>query len=479
MEDRLQRRVLARACDRRTHRHPAGRLEHDEHHRPHARPARSRTVAARDRRRSGANLHRLCAELELFREDPNPEKALQAIFAKHPLRPHEVLTVNTRYLIDEFLKKIPKLNGRPPDLMSARAAVRLRADRSFAERCNNSLTTRASCTLTRRSSCRRTLAGWTILGCLTPNRYQRRDEMTIPNHARSMRRIARGTSEPIRPAHASAVVIKRSDDGTWSAHALPGGIPIPDDIRLKSSYAKTTGLFNYLKAGDRRVRLVQPIRVDDEDVPVKSLVILAPASVERDKEDEDQPLSDHVGEVENWATRLADSLQLTADDPIRVALLFAARWHDEGKKARIWQVFANNSDPDGTPLGKTAQTRDPKSLCGYRHEFGTLLRIHHPDRHATGCTLPADSEARDLALHLIAAHHGFGRPLFDNRLDRDFQTKQCDAIHTDVIRRFARLQRKYGWWHLAWLENLLRCADQLASADEEAPEIDEFEGGAA
>ena len=62
------------------------------------------------------------AELEQFRGDHAPEGALQAIFAKHPIRPHESLTVNTGYLL-EFLKRIAKLKDRPSDLMATRAAV--------------------------------------------------------------------------------------------------------------------------------------------------------------------------------------------------------------------------------------------------------------------------------------------------------------------------------------------------------------------
>jgi CRISPR-associated endonuclease/helicase Cas3 len=65
------------------------------------------------------------AELELFHQDKAPERAFQAIYAKHPIRPHESLTVNTRYLLDEFLKRIPGLKDRPSDLMSTRVAVRL------------------------------------------------------------------------------------------------------------------------------------------------------------------------------------------------------------------------------------------------------------------------------------------------------------------------------------------------------------------
>ena len=85
----------------------------------------------------------------------------------------------------------------------------------------------------------------------------------------------------------------------------------------------------------------------------------------------------------------------------------------------------------------------------------------------------------ELAMHQIATHHGRGRPHFPKGgFDPDCESRS-DEVHTESIRRFARLQRKYGWWRLAWLENLLRCADAIASADPEADqEAAEAEGGA-
>ncbi len=38
-----------------------------------------------------------------------------------------------------------------------------------------------------------------------------------------------------------------------------------------------------------------------------------------------------------------------------------------------------------------------------------------------------------------------------------------DAIAAEVPRLFARLQRKYGRWGLAYLESLVRAADIMAS----------------
>jgi CRISPR-associated endonuclease/helicase Cas3 len=138
--------------------------------------------------------------------------------------------------------------------------------------------------------------------------------------------------------------------------------------------------------------------------------------------------------------------------------------------------------PDGSLRGKSSGWCDPKRLRHYRHEFGSILRLHHPNKfNTTGIEWPADPNAKELALHLIATHHGGCRPHFRTALYDGFADEERDALHTESIRRFARLQRTYGWWKLAWLENLLRCADALASAspdaeDDDAEEID-TEGG--
>ena len=70
-------------------------------------------------------------------------------------------------------------------------------------------------------------------------------------------------------------------------------------------------------------------------------------------------------------------------------------------------------------------------------------------------------------LHLGAVHHGYGRPHFpaERAFDPDATSENCDAIAAEVPRRFARLQRKYGRWGLAYLESLLRAADYAASAN--------------
>jgi len=414
------------------------------------------------------------AELELFHNDPTPENALRAIFIKHPIRPHESLTVNTGYLLD-FFKWIPKLRDRPSDLMSTRVAVRLPHGqivcRTLQQLADTPRVLYAESTLILPA----TFGGLDNSGMLDAESIPKTRKHDDPA-MRSLDVADHDGYEHTDEARSRLrILIERSNDGPWTPKPLPG-LSIPSEIDLDANYESSPALFNDLKDADLRRRLVQPIRWDEDGNSVESLVILAPAPKRKDKED--QLLTEHVDAVETAARGIADALRLAEIDPIRIALLFAAKWHDEGKKARVWQVFANNKTLDGSPLGKMAQSGDPKSLRGYRHEFGSLLRIQHPERSGTtGCEPPIDAGARELTFHLIATHHGAGRPHFSDAVYDPFTDAQRDAVHSDCIRRFARLQRKYGWWHLAWLENLLRCADQRASADEEVTEIDELEGG--
>lgn len=397
------------------------------------------------------------AELDLFKDDPNPQRPLSAIFAKHRIRPHESLTTNS-YRVVAFLKEIIK---KRPDLRNTRVVVKFSRGiqvTTVAELNDDSGILNADPTL------------------ILPARFGGLEKGMLNHEA--IPPVAAPDEPPPKsldvadaPGYEShedeptrlRILIERIEDG-WKAVPLSGGVAIPEEFNLEPSYASSTSLFRALTKVGLRVRLVQPVAFDDDSNAIRSLVMLSPVVNKTNKET--QTLSEHVGAVEIEAERIAKALGLK--DPIRAALLFAARWHDEGKKAEIWQRFIGRPDENADFVGKAATTRDPKSLRGYRHEFGSLLRIHHTERHKTDCKLPDDQETRELALHLVATHHGNSRPHFDCPLDRDFKTKQCETIHTESIRRFAHLQRKYGWWQLAWLENLLRCADALASADEDA-----------
>ncbi len=168
----------------------------------------------------------------------------------------------------------------------------------------------------------------------------------------------------------------------------------------------------------------------------------------------EQTLSYHSQQAAAHMERIAEALHLEAG--IRDALVTAARWHDRGKARPVWQWFACNT-ADGEPLAKSTNYRPGHVLNGYRHEFGSLLE-------ATADEAIQKHPERDLVLHLIAAHHGWARPHFGrNAWDNSRTTAENEEAAAEAMRRFARLQQRFGRWGLAWLEALVRCADIAAS----------------
>jgi CRISPR-associated endonuclease/helicase Cas3 len=166
----------------------------------------------------------------------------------------------------------------------------------------------------------------------------------------------------------------------------------------------------------------------------------------------------HTDDVVTNATQIAGRLQLPAD--IRNAVILAARFHDLGKKRQLFQRILGNTNGK-TLLAKSGKKQPFGLKVDYRHEFGSLLDVE-----AEAEFKGLSEEMKDLLLHLIAAHHGRGRPHFpvDEAFDPQPKGKDVSMIAAEVPRRFARLQRKYGRWGLAYLESLLRAADYAASA---------------
>lgn len=168
----------------------------------------------------------------------------------------------------------------------------------------------------------------------------------------------------------------------------------------------------------------------------------------------------HVGDVVLRARAIVANLQL--DDWIKNAIILAAKFHDLGKQRELWQrsigrptCFAE------TWFGKSGRRWKPRDISGYRHEFGSLIDLQ---------SLPEfqslDEDSKDLVQHLIATHHGQGRPHFaaEQVIDPSSTTPACEVIAVEVPRRFARLQRRFGRWGLAYLESILRAADWASSA---------------
>lgn len=167
-----------------------------------------------------------------------------------------------------------------------------------------------------------------------------------------------------------------------------------------------------------------------------------------------QLLGKHHKETEESARHLARRLGLP--DAYVEMLAIAGGLHDEGKRSKRWQRAFNASSDD--IYAKTPGPVNIALLDGYRHEFGSL-----PFAKADGRLGKLPEDIQDLALHLIAAHHGFARPIIGTNGCEDAPPSALDDRAREIALRFARLQKHWGPWGLAWWEALLRAADHQAS----------------
>ena len=197
--------------------------------------------------------------------------------------------------------------------------------------------------------------------------------------------------------------------------------------------------------GEPQIRLIVEKRYDAEDN--EETRSMAPKA---------QPLDEHQAWVADEAMRIAEEIGLSEGD--RAMLAAVARHHDDGKEASRWQR-AFNAARNGGPYAKTTGPFNRHVLNGYRHEFGSMLDAQRRGLDGTERSGPRF----ELALHLIAAHHGNARPVIGvEGCDSLPPTAAAREAH-EIATRFARLQRRWGPWGLAWWEALLRAADQRAS----------------
>jgi CRISPR-associated endonuclease/helicase Cas3 len=217
-------------------------------------------------------------------------------------------------------------------------------------------------------------------------------------------------------------------------------------------------------------------KFDGEDDEAESpnrywLWLEAKNTVNAGKRTTQQPetLEAHTKAVIGNAAAIAEKLLPVPADgepDLRHCLVVAAIGHDPGKNRRPWQFGIGNTNYDptnpNTILAKSGGLMRPRNLAeNYRHEFGSLSDVS-----ASADFAGLSSIERDIVLHLVAAHHGRARPHFPAEEIFDYNTAPdtSAARATEVPLRFARLQRIFGRWGLAWLESLLRAADYTASA---------------
>lgn len=213
-------------------------------------------------------------------------------------------------------------------------------------------------------------------------------------------------------------------------------------------------------------------------------VLLVPTRGHRERS-EPVLYADHAEHVEARMRAFTASLELPVE--LEETLLRAARYHDLGKLDRRFQTWLNDGEPveDDRRLAKSG--RDPNDRIsrraretanwpeGKRHEVTSEALLASVGAWPTAVD-------RDLLLHLVATHHGDGRPFRHHASDADDTPLriELEEAGTDVIvaqapvnaevpwpehaRRLVRLSERFGPWGLAALESLLVLADRGASA---------------
>ncbi|MCL4207872.1 MAG: type I-U CRISPR-associated helicase/endonuclease Cas3 [Pirellulaceae bacterium] len=248
------------------------------------------------------------------------------------------------------------------------------------------------------------------------------------------------------------------DDGEAWLHAVDGVEVVRFRVRLVDSESPSSP--------DWHSRFRLPTVESEDGEPTNWLAVEKwrhDAATEDDRsEGRLQSLAVHQQWAADRAKSLAERLGLTAIHPQYAEMLaIAARLHDEGKRSQRWQRAFKA--PNGEHYAKTPGPVNLALLDGYRHEFGSLL---FAARDAD--LLKLSVELQELALHIIAAHHGFARPLIGIGGCDDAPPSALEGRARDVALRFARLQKQWGPWGLAWWESLLRAVDQEASRDNDA-----------
>lgn len=211
-------------------------------------------------------------------------------------------------------------------------------------------------------------------------------------------------------------------------------------------------------------------------------------------------LSDHGRHV---VAQLREAVNRLPVDTFSESLTLAAKFHDIGKADERFQAMLRRTDrtdawlmaanPESL-LAKSSEIAQTMAQAGearlraglpqgFRHELLSVQLVSHFE---STLGLPPDVNARDLVLHLIATHHGHGRPFAPVVVDDELPEVRfvhrehvlelspeersrmipSHRIDSGVAERFWRCTRRYGWWGIAYLESILRLADQQASAAE-------------
>jgi CRISPR-associated endonuclease/helicase Cas3 len=188
-------------------------------------------------------------------------------------------------------------------------------------------------------------------------------------------------------------------------------------------------------------------------------------------------LAQHLGSVGEVAARIGERIGLPAD--LVHAVWHGGRLHDHGKQDPRFQrwldPFAKATEPVAKSSRPWSRWESDRRAAGWPHGG----RHEELSRRLVAAWLDGQSPEwdRDLVLHLVAAHHGYGRPLIPpaadgaaTKLHGEIDGEQVvvsgdlGEIDWEQPARFRRCCERYGYWGLALLEAIVRQADHQLSA---------------
>jgi CRISPR-associated endonuclease/helicase Cas3 len=267
-------------------------------------------------------------------------------------------------------------------------------------------------------------------------------------------------------------------------------------FKAKSSLADRAGeLGKQLEKSDPllAVRDGRVIRIDSSDGSEDSfdLLLTPPTPMARSSSAQAVSYEEHCEQVAVRTHLFAHRIGLSEELIDTVTL--AACNHDAGKLDPRFQAWLNGGSPPGAglQLAKSGNRPGEKRSQEARKAARWPLGKRHEATSATLVAAVAESAwpkgvDRDLLIHLVAAHHGNGRPFRNAAADPEpvvfdavIATARANGSGASVrirsdeeipwsehAERFVALNKRFGPWGLALLEAILVLADRAVSAEE-------------
>ncbi|MDW5592991.1 type I-U CRISPR-associated helicase/endonuclease Cas3 [Conexibacter stalactiti] len=199
-------------------------------------------------------------------------------------------------------------------------------------------------------------------------------------------------------------------------------------------------------------------------------------------------LRSHLADVRDQVDDYTSALGLAA--PLRDSLRLAAQAHDLGKVDPRFQAFLRGGVHaiGAAPIAKSEFGTGDRGTAriaahlaglprGWHHECASVAILE--DAVSTGQFVPSEGVDLDLTLHLVGAHHGRDRErpsvadggatpgpfrVSVHGINGVLRGDDDGWADGEWLRRFGRVNQRYGAWGTAYLEAVLMLADRVVSS---------------